>query len=120
MPRRGDGFGSFFLPARNGVDPRAALRGMRAQQGGDRAEDWWKAHHDEARRRGLARIRKVSPEVKFARARGGAVAPHVVGENGCDYVGVIRPGRGFVAEAKSSDDARLGRSAFERATDRRS
>lgn len=102
--------GPFLLP---GANPRAQLRGAKAQEAGAAFELWLATQHQVARARGFAKVRKVSPEVKWTRGRGGIVTAKVVGENGCDYLGIVRPGRALVAEAKASDDPRLGRSAFE-------
>lgn len=101
--------GPFMLP---GPNPANQVRGAKAHDAGDAFEAWLATQHAVARRRGLARVRKVSPAVRWMKIRGVTTAK-VVGENGADFVGILRSGRALVAEAKASDDPTLGRSAFE-------
>lgn len=84
-------------------------RQRKSQAHGAAFETWLEAQHATAARRGFARVRKVSPAVKWL-IGGRAI---VVGEAGCDWSGTLRGGRHLVAESKSTTDARLGRSAFE-------
>ncbi len=97
-----------------GANARNQLRGAKAQQAGEGWEAWLARQHQVARQRGIARIRKVSPWVKILKKLGmGRFMVAFTGDNGCDYLGPLRGGRTLVAEAKASDDPRLGRSAFD-------
>lgn len=89
------------------------VRGERNRDAGEAFEAWLEGWHRRARQLGIARVRKVSPAVKWV-GRGHRARPKVVGENGADYVGRLRGGRAIVAEAKATEEERLPRSAFEK------
>lgn len=91
--------------------PKNRAQGTRAQDGGDASESYWQAQHDAAWIARLAKVRHVSPRVRILRVLGGGRFEVVFrGESGADYRGTVAGGRAVVAEAKSSDDHRLGRS----------